>query len=163
MLLSRDKIFNKGCKFYPFVRVHVPLNAIHIASLERIQRRFMKYLSYREDGIYPPIGFSQSALLDRHNLCSVTDTYKMFCVVFVFKLLNNSIDCSEILSKIPFNVCLPRGHRNYDLFYLPTPRTNIGKFSPLANICRYAGSIHRTVDLFCSSLNKIKSVNYSEL
>ena len=139
-----------------------PYYAVHIASLERVLRKFLKYLSFREDGTYPIIGFPQGDLLQRHSVMSLVDNVKRAHALFVYKILNGSTDCPFILSKLCFNTnsC---ASRHYNIFYLPTPRTNVCKFSPLFNMCRYSNNAQRLVDFFCASLHAVKSLDYRRI
>ncbi|XP_044745912.1 uncharacterized protein LOC123307602 [Coccinella septempunctata] len=43
---------------------------IHIESLEKIQRRFLKYVSFKIDGVYPCRGIQDGYLLSRFNVNS---------------------------------------------------------------------------------------------
>ncbi|XP_063932848.1 uncharacterized protein LOC135144722 [Zophobas morio] len=125
-------------KLYYACLIWCPHHNIYVTNLERIIRKFLKYLSYREDGVYPPIGMPQQDLLNRYNFTSFLNTY-----------------CPIILSQITFNVSSRSVlSRYYDLFYLPVPRTDIAKFSPMFTMCRIGNVFHREVDLFSSSLRE---------
>ena len=45
--------------------VWCPTYKIHSANLERVQRRFLKYMVFRQDGIYPAVGYPHQDLLNR--------------------------------------------------------------------------------------------------
>ena len=151
-------------KLYYACLIWCPHHNIYVTNLERIIRKFLKYLSYREDGVYPPIGMPQQDLLNRYNFTSFLNTCKRFYMVFLFKLLNNGVDCPIILSQITFNVSSRSVlSRYYDLFYLPVPRTDIAKFSPMFTMCRIGNVFHREVDLFSSSLREVRGFDYSKL
>nr|CAH7743938.1 unnamed protein product [Callosobruchus chinensis] len=45
-------------------------------SIDKLQKRFLKYLSFREDGIYPAVGTLYEELLLRHNLVSLDNRQK---------------------------------------------------------------------------------------
>ena len=47
-----------------------PYYQVHVNCLERLQRRFMKFLAFKCDGVYPPQGFSNAILLKRFNMLS---------------------------------------------------------------------------------------------
>jgi hypothetical protein len=78
-------------------------------------------------------------LLNRFDCVSFATSCKKALAIFAFKLLHNILDCSEVLSQLAFNAG-SRGtkSRHYRLFYLPAHRTDVGKFSPLCNMCRLA-------------------------
>ena len=94
---------------------------VHIQNIEKIQRRFLKTLCYKEDGVYPAIGFPHDILLDRFSLSSLETRRTISQQIFLFKLLHNVIDCAAILSLLSFRTPRP-GSRHNSLFYLPTPR-----------------------------------------
>ena len=111
-----------------------PGYSIYSALLESVQRRFLKFLAFKTDGTYPPIGFSNQALLDRFTISSLAARREYTSLTFLVKLVNKVIDCPAVLSQLNFNI--PReSSRQGHTFYLPTPRTNVLKFSPVYNMC----------------------------
>ena len=111
-----------------------PGYSIHAALLESVQRRFLKYLAFKTDGTYPPIGFPNEVLLDRFAICPLAKRRTYHSVIFLKKLVNNIITCPSLLTHLNFAV--PReSSRQGHTFYLTTPRTNILKFSPLYSMC----------------------------
>ena len=76
-----------------------PIYDVHCLSLESVQRRFLKFMVYLEDGIYPPRGCEQSLLLSRYNLLSLETRRNIIAVRFVYNLFHNKIDCTELLSQ----------------------------------------------------------------
>lgn len=133
-----------------------PYFNIHINHLESVQRRFLKYLSFRSDGAYPPIGFPQRELLERHSMISLENRRKYFSHVLLYKIIHNKTDCCELMSKLNFIV--PRiVSRDNLTFYLPTPRTNVLKHSPLYTACNNCNTSGSHLDIFCCSLNDIKT------
>lgn len=132
-----------------------PFYRIHIDRLESVQRRFLKYLTYRIDGVYPPIGTPHDLLLSRHGFPSLEVGRKCRSVITLHKIIKNDIQCPDLLHKLNFNV--PRlASRCTDLFYLSTPRTNILKNSPLYNACYAYNNISQHVDIFQCSVRDIK-------
>jgi ribonuclease P/MRP protein subunit RPP40 len=79
-----------------------PHHNIQAAKLEQIIRKFLKYLYLRDVGEYPPIGISQTYLLNRFDCVSFATSCKKALAIFAFKLLHNILDCSEILSQLAF-------------------------------------------------------------
>lgn len=152
--------------FFTYVRskleyasiVWSPYYTTHIDNLERVERRFLKYLAYKEDGVYPRQGFPQHELLSRFGMKSLEDRRIISGLLFLRKLINGEIDSSTILSMLNFRV--PRtASRSTDLFYLPTTRININKFSPIARICSHGNLFHHSFDIFSCSTVSVK--NYS--
>ncbi|XP_063915741.1 uncharacterized protein LOC135131821 [Zophobas morio] len=60
----------RSCLEYASV-IWSPVYNIHISSLERIQRRFLKTVSYIVDGVYPLRGYPQDLLLGRFKIPSL--------------------------------------------------------------------------------------------
>jgi hypothetical protein len=144
--------------------VWFPHHAVHIASIEHLQRRFLKYLCFREDGRYPPIGYSQTILLERFSFKTLSERNKLMNLLFLYKILHNLIDCCSLLSQI--NFCVGKHSittRSKNLFYLSTPRTDFLKFSPLNNMLNISNSVGDLVDLFSCSIEVLKSLDLSDI
>ena len=137
--------------------VWFPSYNTHIVSLERVQRKFLRFLCYREDGIYPVIGVSHKALLDRFNFFSCLDRVTCARCLFLAKLLRGDIDAPEILSKVPINANIrTKRLRQTSIFYLPAARTNVALFSPLHKMCALV-NVNKNFDIFADSYKKISS------
>jgi hypothetical protein len=138
--------------------VWFPHHAVHIASIEHLQRRFLKYLCFREDRRYPPIGYSQTILLERFSFKSLSERNKLMNLLFLYKILHN------LLSQI--NFCVGKHSittRSKNLFYLSTPGTDFLKFSPLNNMLNISNSVGDLVDLFSCSIEVLKSLDLSDI
>lgn len=137
--------------------IWAPYYAVHSDALERIQRRFLKCLAYREDGSYPDIGYPQFNLLERFSVKSLRSRRNTSENIFLHKLIHNNFDCSEILGMLQFHV--PRVHsRHRDDFYVKTANTNVLKNSPLLRMCSQVNSLPSSLDIFSSSINSVKNV-----
>lgn len=132
-----------------------PEYAIHKLNVEKTQRIFSKYLWYKNDGIYPARGTPQCDLLSRYQIHDLESRRKYFSVVFLHKILNNQIDCPDLCSYVKLHV--PAVHtRSNNSFYLIMPHTNVLKSSPLHSMCSNYAYIQNDVDIFCTTVNKIK-------
>ncbi|GBO21125.1 hypothetical protein AVEN_271152-1 [Araneus ventricosus] len=74
-----------------------------IEIIERIQNNFLRYLLYKKNGIYLQ-DISSSCLCDISNIPSLCSRRDVSCVLFFYKVINGSIDCTDILSTINFSV-----------------------------------------------------------
>ncbi|GBO38095.1 hypothetical protein AVEN_145958-1 [Araneus ventricosus] len=74
-----------------------------IEIIERIQTNFLRYLLYKKNGLYLH-DISSSRLRDIFNMPSLCSRRDVFCVLFFYKVINGSIDCSDIPSSINFAV-----------------------------------------------------------
>ena len=136
-----------------------PNYAIHISRLESVQRKFYKYVSFKIDGVYPERGFSQQLLLSRFNTLSLHQSTVCASLVFLFKICNNQINSSELLSSLNFLV--PYIHtRRHNVFYLNTYGTNLAMKEPLNRACNWFKNIQLRFDvgLFGMSLGSYKSL-----
>lgn len=145
--------------------VWFPYHAGAIASLERVQRRFLKYACFRENGVYPERGVLQSLLLQKFSISSLEHRFKIQCIIFLQKLISAEYDCSDILSKICFYFNSRSANARYEkcVFYLPTPRTDVLKHSPLYNICHYGNAAHLKIDIFKCTKKAIKSIQMDDI
>lgn len=127
----------------------------YIDSIERIQRKFLKFLVYKADGLYPPVGVNQNDLLSRFTLVSLEERRKVQSLLFLYKLINNRIDAPHILQQLCFQV-----HRIVsraaNTFHLPIPRTNMLKFSPLFFMCENCNKLQNRLDIFNCNIRSIK-------
>lgn len=135
--------------------IWAPIYKVHVQSLEIIQRKFLKFLSFRTHGVYPPRGFPQETLCAEFDYQSLDQRRSCYSVVFLHKILHNKIDCSEILSMIDMRV--PRlSCRHQQQFILPRCRTNLMKSSPLYRMIRNYSKIESNLDILSATVQDIK-------
>lgn len=104
-------------------------------AIEKVQRRFLKYLSFKMDGFYPERGTDYGSLLSRHDVQPLQFRREVHGARFVWKLIHGVVDSPCLLSSINFLV--PRlSSRSSPTFALPFPRTNLLQSSPLSRMCR---------------------------
>lgn len=128
-----------------------PHYEIHKINLEGVQRRFLKFLFLKSEGVYPNIGVPQETLLNKFGLASLNDRRIHFSVTYLHKILHNTLDCSELIGKL--NLHVPQfTSRQVQCFYLPTPRTNVLKYSPLYNMCENYNIRQNELDIFSEKL-----------
>ena len=130
--------------YYAFVRskleyccnVWSPSALCHIASLEKVQRRFVKFLHYVEFGWYPPRGnWQYDLLLDRYGLSTLEKRRKSVAADWVRGLVSGSIVAPALLSGLNFRV--PRVNARSEVTFIPhRANTNIGLNSPLNRVMR---------------------------
>lgn len=133
-----------------------PIYEVHINALELVQRRFLKLMVYRSDGVYPAVGTPQVNLLNRFCMDSLLVRRTICCLTFLWNLLNNFIDCPQILYTLSF--LTPRlSCRSHDFFYIAPPRTNIRMNSPIIRMCTTYNSVHHSVDILNCSRVELRS------
>ncbi|XP_044757831.1 uncharacterized protein LOC123315985 [Coccinella septempunctata] len=132
-----------------------PIYECHVNRLEAVQRRFYKFLVWRLDSVYPPVGCDHKSLLKRFSAQPLETRRALLALNTLFKLLNNRIDCPALLEKLP--ILTPRlESRGRTLFYLRSGRTNLSLQSPSHYMCDIYNQIADKVDLFVDSLDKIQ-------
>ena len=128
---------------------------LHITHIENIQRKFLKYLSFKVDGVYPQRGVDYELLLRRFDFESLKFRRFLASLACLFKLVHGIIDSPNMLSLINFNV--PQfNNRQSMVFYNTRPRTNLLLKSPIYKMCTNFNLICESCDLFFDSLNNIK-------
>ena len=132
-------------------------------NLERVVRRFFKYLCYRNDGVYPVQGYSHTRLLERFSAQSLTDRNKRARVIFLHKLINSIFDCPRVLAQLNFHISARPYHtRCKNLFYVYVSRTDVLKYSPLYTMCELGNHVHNELDLFHCTIRELKKSEFAE-
>nr|CAI5853243.1 unnamed protein product [Callosobruchus analis] len=87
-------------------------------------------MSFRSDGIYPARGCEHSLLLARFGIESLQVRRVLSSVIFLYRILHNSIDSPLLLSYICFHVPQFNTRQNVT-FYSGNARTNVMRRSPV--------------------------------
>ena len=127
--------------------VWAPFTQNRINHLENIQRRFLKYTAFKEDGVYPVRGIPHSVLLERFKVEALSTRRCIASLKFLRNVINFHVDCTDLLGKI--FILVPRmSSRSNQCFYLPTPRLNIEKHSPVYEMCHQYNLDPYVFDIF---------------
>lgn len=119
------------------ILVWFPFYTFQVFALDRVHRRFLKYLSYKIDYAYPDRGIDQNLLLVRHNMQALSCRRELSIVRFLWMLLHNKVDAPFLLSRIPIHV--PQfTSRHTRTFYLSSHNTDFLRRSPVHIMCRFA-------------------------
>lgn len=130
----------------------------HAVSLEAVQRRFLKYLAFRTDHVYPERGYPHGLLLERFAIASLDSRRHGQCLVFLWKIIHGQISCPDLLRLL--QLVVPRQVTRYPrTFMLETPRTNVLAFSPLHKTITSYHDIQADLDIFACTLSDIKCIN----
>ncbi|KAK0071218.1 hypothetical protein PV326_001534, partial [Microctonus aethiopoides] len=90
----------------------------HVRDFENIQQRFLKSAFYALDEGYPEKSFPQRELPMRFGVLDLKTRIDVQDVLYLFKLLNDEVNCSELLEQI--GIRAPRhGLRVSHCFHLP--------------------------------------------
>ncbi|KAH9633361.1 hypothetical protein HF086_004075 [Spodoptera exigua] len=136
-----------------------PFYAVQSQRVESIQRAFTKHLAYTTGQISPRCPYEQR--MECFKMDSLHDRRLMHDLTFLFKLLNNKLDCMKLVEsvglKVPYNI--PR-HPITNLYHTPTTRTNIGVNSPLVRLSREMNSAIKSLpdlDIHSVSFNNLRA------
>lgn len=117
-----------------------PIYSCHSLNLERIQRRFFKFVWFKKYGTYPERGADLGQISSMLHMDPLCERREFHSATFLVKLLRNKIDCSYLLSKIPINVPRPAARQSLN-FLPPAARTNIMARAPINIMCRSANKL----------------------
>lgn len=123
----------------------------HINCIERIQRKFYKYLFLIKNSYYPERGYPYNLLLLEFNQMSLYLRRKYACIMFVYKILHGLLNCPSLLFQL--KIYVPRlGSRSNMLLYYNAPRTNHHLNSPIINMSRCVNEVDLYIDIFNCTL-----------
>lgn len=129
-----------------------PYTACDIKNIESIQHRFLNMVSFKLK--YNVTKYED--LLSSLNMNTLLCRRKCLDVYWMHNLLNNKIDCPEILSSIPINV--PQvSLRSHPLFYLTTCTQNLSRNSLVNRMLNLCNSINN-FDFFHDSPSLLRSI-----
>lgn len=132
-----------------------PIYKVHVTALERTQRRALKYMAYKIDGVYPCRSISNDILNDRFQVQSLVERRKYAYVIFLYKIVNYKIKCQELVEML--NIRIPRKNlRQKTIFEQKFPRTNILKSAPFYQMLECYKDFEKKVDVFYCKLSDIK-------
>lgn len=142
------------------VQIWAPYHAVHELRIERIQKRFVRYALRRLPWTDPdslPAYEHRCALIGMKTLSN----RRIFLQrLFIFDMISNHIDCSNILQNINIHAPL-RQLRNTHFLWTPAHRTAYGYNNPLDRSCRAFNDVFNVFDFNTSRLvfkNSIKNL-----
>ena len=146
---------------YGSVIWHQDGNETQSSTIEKIQKRFLRYVFYRVHGIYPHYQLYPVRTIDMQkefDCTSLKERRKQIDLIFLYKLLNNLIDSPTLLSILSFNVPA-RKTRTSNLFQVPFRRNNVCRNSPMLRLMSAFNNLIRVrdPDPFSMSLARFKS------
>lgn len=123
-------------------------------EIESIQKRFLKYMAFKKDGIYPNRGCDYLLLCQRFGFMTLAERHLITAATFLFKIITSQVDCPYLLSEIFFRV--PRlSSRNVEPFYQLNKQNIVSLTSPIVFACyhvnRMFDNMRPDLDLFFSN------------
>lgn len=135
-----------------------PSYAVHSDRIESVQKRFLRYLSYKAS-----IDYERHTVACRNfNMLPLKSKRMQNDMMFLFKILNNEFDSPDLLFLISFNVPV-RETRDKSLFYLPRCNTNSIYHSPLYRSMAGYNGLFSGIDIFATSKYAFKKSIRSRL
>ena len=135
--------------------IWIPSDEKSILMLERVERKFLRYLYLKVYGYYPFL-YPSDFILGALGYYSLSSRRKVYIVKHFWKLLVGVIDNPSVLKQLPFLAPEVGRSSRYRPLLLPLKvRSRVLFDSPLAIAVRLLNIVHRHIDLFC--------VDYEEL
>lgn len=159
---SFDNVTATKCLYFSLVRSKLeycsqiwnPFYKKQSQQLENIQRKFYKYLYYKQFNEYPQQGLDQGYLLNLFHADSLNLRRYVSSILFLVKLLRNKVDCIYLISMLNFQI--PRYNSRQITYFKPiSHRTNLGLKSPINTMCRNCNDLGNLCDIYADSMNKI--------
>lgn len=145
--LVRSKLEYGAVIWNPFYKYEIKL-------CEKVQIKFLKYMYYKSQHVYPPKDVDIEILMCTFNLDSLKTRRERLLVSFLYKLLHNQIDCPSLLEQINFLV--PRANSRFSLTFYPNrANTNVIIKSPLNKMCDVFNKKSKQFDINHHTLSSI--------
>ena len=141
-----------------------PFTKTNTILIDKIQKKFLKYLYYRQTGTYPN-DIEYEFLMQLFKFKSLKERRTIATLKELYKVVSNIVECPELLMKLNWNTSVATTRGN-ELFYLNVPRVNVVANSPLYraamiyNLNANLLDISSTKRNFFSTLYKIKIKMY---
>lgn len=143
-----------------------PHYKVHIDNIERVQRKCLRILSYRQQSRRKTPDYE--ARLINFNVQKLETRRRYFDFVYFYKILHSILDVPTLLAEITFNIKYSARRANQiALFTLQVYHNNTSFYNPLVRMARQCNEIakgNQTFDVFLPKLtlyiNLIKSILY---
>ncbi|XP_044596745.1 uncharacterized protein LOC123273411 [Cotesia glomerata] len=149
---SRNLISIKAIKsvYFSLVRsrleyaavVWSPIFDVHINKIDKVQHKFLKFLVWKIDRIYPKPGSDKEELCRRFKMLSLKDRRLCASAIFLTRLIQGKVDCPRLLESITFRT--PTWRSNVP-FQLPLTSTNFAASAPIYRLM-YAFNLFYKID-----------------
>ena len=147
---------------YACIIWHSDRYSTHIKVLERVQKKFLRYVYFRVHGQYPhyktcPVRTSD--MLKEFELTTLLERRQTADCIFLFKLLNGKVNSPELLRELTFNAKL-RSTRNKNLFITQFSKSKLFQCSVLQRLMSTFNSLSHSlpVDPFSMSHEQFKKI-----
>lgn len=124
-----------------------------IDSIERVQNRFFRFMAKQNNVPFNYYNHDYTTLKAMFNVPLLSQRFLYADLLFMFKVINGVISCSNLLSLFGFYVP-PRPSRHSQLFQIPIIRTDYQGNSVVNRLRRLTNHYNSNIDFFGVSLNK---------
>lgn len=135
--------------------IWAPFYAKHCDHIERLQKKFLKVLSFRQ-GLHRKLG-SYRDRLTKFCINTLESRRKRSDLICLYKIIHAIIDSPSLLSSINLNTIYRT--RCPKLFSLQVYRNNTSYYNPLVRMCRLYNDLvqeHPEIDIFTHRPNMFK-------
>lgn len=126
-----------------------PIYSVHINKLEAVQRKFLRFLLFKQIGVFAVTDNCYSELCMRFQMLTLENIRKIDILMFCYRVLNGVIQC-ELLQFIPLFAPVRR-NRQCLLFYVPFARVKAYEQCPIVSMCRCFNMVSESLDIFFMS------------
>ena len=133
-----------------------PKESYLVDTIEGLQRKFLKFLYFKQHGTYPETGIPEDNLLVEFKTDSLYKRRVCADINFIKKLINGDIDSTYLLANLNFYV--PRVNSIVRAtFYVNQSNRDTHKFAPLNRMCSAVNEHFSNLDIFCASMTDIRT------
>lgn len=141
--------------FFSLVRPHLdycscvwsPHYNVHVQAIERVQRKFLRYVSFKEHHALEDINYSE---IERSLNMTTLQIRRMYRDLTMFyNILHSNSFSPRLTERVGLHVPCRQTRQNYS-FYVPPHRTNYGLNSFLSRASRLANHYSDHLDCFAS-------------
>ncbi|XP_073984063.1 uncharacterized protein [Rhodnius prolixus] len=126
-----------------------PYQKTYVNKLESLQRRFLRLLWYRETKVMTEVPYDD--VMEFTGLSTLQFRIQATDLNFIFKILNNNINCPELLSLLNFHVPT-NGTRQKQVCH----GTNYRKFSYFPRVADQVNHLPADFDIFNTNMIELK-------
>ena len=129
-----------------------------ILQLEKIQSKFVRFLTYKETGFYPQFEHYQN-LIQNFSLDTLENKRKQHLLMFLHKLLHNIHDSDTLRSQLNFHIPDGRTRNQNKTFHLSIARSNVLNESPIRKMCYLYNRFQASspdIDIFDASVSRFR-------
>ncbi|KAG7307773.1 hypothetical protein JYU34_006367 [Plutella xylostella] len=133
-----------------------PFYEVHRKSIERVQKKCLKVISYRSG--FNRTLYSYEQRLQKFKVTKLETRRKQQDLIYLYKIIHAYIDSPSLLSFLNINISCRT--RNYAPFMLRSYINNTSFYNPLVRMCRTYNELvvkNTQIDIFNPRIHKFKA------